>query len=59
MARGDANRADYIKRFYRVAPELPTHYDIVLNSDRLSPAQAVDIIVRAASADPGQDGRLV
>lgn len=51
VARGDANRADYIKRFYQVSPELPTHYDIVLNSDRLSADQAVDIIVRAASVD--------
>jgi cytidylate kinase len=52
VASGDANRADYIKRFYQVSPELPTHYDIVLNSDRLSVDQAVDIVVRAASTDP-------
>lgn len=52
VARGDKNRADYIKRFYQVSPELPTHYDIVLNGDRLSADQAVDIIVRTASADP-------
>lgn len=51
IARGDANRADYIKRFYDVSPELPTHYDIVLNSDRLSVDQAVEIIVGAASAE--------
>ena len=52
VARGDANRADYIKRFYGVGRELPTHYDIVLNSDRLSVRQAVEIVVGAASA-PG------
>lgn len=52
VARGDANRADYIKRFYGVSPELPTHYDIVLNSDRLSVEQAVDIIVRTATTEP-------
>lgn len=51
VARGDANRADYIKRFYQVAPELPTHYDIVLNSDRLSVEHVLDVIVRAASTD--------
>jgi hypothetical protein len=51
IARGDANRADYIKRFYDVSAELPTHYDIVLNTDRLSTDQAVAIIVRATSAD--------
>ena len=48
VARSDANRADYIKRFYAVSEELPTHYDIVLNSDRLSVDQAVDVVVRAA-----------
>ena len=52
VARGDASRADYIKRFYGVSAESPTQYDIVLNSDRLSVGQAVEIIVRAASADP-------
>jgi cytidylate kinase len=49
VARGDANRADYIKRFYGVAAELPTHYDVVVNTDRLSADQAVDLVVRAAS----------
>jgi cytidylate kinase len=48
VTRTDANRADYIKRFYDVAEELPTDYDIVLNSDRLSIDQAVDVVVRAA-----------
>jgi cytidylate kinase len=49
VTRSDANRADYIKRFYEVAEELPTDYDIVLNSDRLSIDQAVEVVVRAAS----------
>jgi cytidylate kinase len=50
VTRGDANRADYIKRFYGVAQELPTHYDLVINSDRLSADRAVDLIVHAASS---------
>ena len=49
VTRSDANRADYLKRFYAVSEELPTHYDIVLNSDRLSVDQAVDVVVTAAS----------
>ena len=49
VSRSDANRADYIKRFYQVSEELPTHYDIVLNSDRLSIDQAVEVVVQAAS----------
>jgi cytidylate kinase len=49
VARGDANRADYIKRFYGISQELPTHFDLVINSDRLSVGQAVDLIVQTAS----------
>jgi cytidylate kinase len=55
VARGDTNRADYIKRFYGIPHELPTHYDLVINSDRLSVEQAVDLIVRAASQGPSGD----
>lgn len=46
----DAERADYLRRFYGVEHELPTHYDIVLNTDRLSARQAADVLVRAAEA---------
>lgn len=54
VARGDASRADYIKRFYGVPAELPTHYDIVVNSDRLAIDQAVEVIVRAAAPASGR-----
>jgi cytidylate kinase len=49
----DEARADYLKRFYGVERELPTHYDVVVNTDELSVVDAADIviaaIVRAAS----------
>jgi Cytidylate kinase-like family len=48
VARGDANRADYLKRFYSVSTELSTHYDIVLNTDRVAPADAAALILTAA-----------
>ena len=48
VARGDANRADYLKRFYGASTELPTHYDIVLNTDRFAPAGAAALILTAA-----------
>jgi cytidylate kinase len=48
IARGDANRADYLKRFYKVAAELPTHYDIALNTDRVAPEDATALILSAA-----------
>jgi cytidylate kinase len=49
LKRSDAGRADYIKRFYGIAAELPTHYDIVINTDKLSPEDAARLIVDAAS----------
>ena len=48
IARGDANRADYLKRFYGISAELPTHYDIVLNTDHLATEDAAALILRAA-----------
>jgi Cytidylate kinase-like family len=47
LARLDANRADYLKRFYHVGSELPTHFDLVVNTDRLGPEQAAEVIVHA------------
>jgi cytidylate kinase len=50
VKRGDAGRADYIKRFYGVGAELPTHYDLVVNTDRLTPEHAAGLILHAARA---------
>ena len=48
IADNDAARAEYFQRFYRIEHELPTHYDIVLNTDALSLDEAAQIIVGAA-----------
>jgi len=45
----DAARADYLRRFHGVEVELPTHYDLVVNTDALSVEQAVDLVAQAAS----------
>jgi cytidylate kinase len=45
----DAARADYLKRFHEVGEELPTQYDLVLNTDRLSTEQAATLVSEAAS----------
>jgi hypothetical protein len=45
----DAGRADYLKRFYRIGEELPTHYDLVVNTDAVSVEQAAGLIALAAS----------
>lgn len=44
----DLARADYLKRFYGLK-ELPTSYDLVINTDALSFERAADVIVHAAS----------
>ena len=46
----DAARADYLKRFYSLAEELPTHYDLVVSTDVLSAEQATGLVVAAAQA---------
>ena len=48
VARGDANRSAYLKRFYGVSAELPTHYDIVINTDCVAPEDAATLILSAA-----------
>jgi hypothetical protein len=52
VARGDSNRADYLKRFYGVSTELPTHYDLVINTDRVTPEDAGALILSAARSQP-------
>jgi dephospho-CoA kinase len=51
IKRGDAGRADYIKRFYGIGEERPTHYDLVVNTDRISPEHAAQLIVTAAEGN--------
>jgi cytidylate kinase len=48
LRREDAGRADYLKRFYGVDRELPTHYDLVVNTDALTAAEAAAVIAAAA-----------
>jgi cytidylate kinase len=46
----DAARGDYLKRFYGVDEELPTHYDLVVNTDALSFERAAQVIEGAATS---------
>jgi cytidylate kinase len=45
----DRSRADYLSRFYTIESEQPTHYDVVLNTDRLKITDAAELVARAAS----------
>ena len=46
----DAGRRDYLRRFYDVDEELPTHYDLVVNTDVLSIEQAAELVSHAVSS---------
>ncbi len=45
----DADRRDYLRRFYDVEDELPTHYDLVVNTDVLAVDRAAELVSQAAS----------
>jgi cytidylate kinase len=45
----DRERRKYLERFYGIGAEVPTHYDIVLNTDVLSLSAAAEVILAAAS----------
>jgi cytidylate kinase len=49
IAKSDRERRDYFQEFYKIKDELPTHYDLVINTDVLTPIQAVELIVTAAT----------
>jgi cytidylate kinase len=51
VKEADAGRRDYLKRFYGVDRESPTDYDLVINTDVLSTAQAAEIISKAAERE--------
>jgi cytidylate kinase len=57
IVRSDAARADYLKRFYGLKEEPPTLYDLVLNTDRLSPEQAAQLIAEAAGHHAASEQR--
>ena len=41
----DKERRDYFKRFYQINDELPTHYDLTINTDQIDFDKAVALIV--------------
>jgi cytidylate kinase len=47
VEQSDAGRADYLKRFHGTKAETSTQYDVVVNTDRLSVAEAAVVVVGA------------
>ena len=48
VGEADKGRAVYLERFYHVKHEHPTDYDLVLNTDRLTPDEVAEIVAGAA-----------
>jgi cytidylate kinase len=48
ISDSDRQRREYLRRFYGVRQEMPTHYDLVINTDALTVPRAVQLIVSAA-----------
>ena len=48
VENSDTARAYYFQRFYDIEAELPTHYDLVVNTDALAFDEAADVVVTAA-----------
>jgi cytidylate kinase len=49
VREGSLARADYLKRFYGISRELPTHYDLVVNTDVISPDDAAKLVLAACA----------
>jgi len=49
LDESDRARKEYLERFYGIGRELPTHFDLVVNTDVLGVARAVDVIAAAAT----------
>lgn len=52
LRRSDAGRASYLKRVYDVSEESPADYDLVINTERLTPDAVAGLILSLAQASP-------
>jgi len=50
VTSSDRDRRDYFHRFYQLKEELPTHYDLVVNTDVIPPQHVAKIVVAAAQS---------
>jgi len=48
ISKSDQGRGNYFRTFYKRKQELPTHYDLVLNTEVLTPVHVTALIVFAA-----------
>jgi Cytidylate kinase-like family len=56
MSRNDSARTTYVRHYYRADPTDPSHYDLLLDSTRLSLDTCIDLITAAAMAAGHSNG---
>jgi cytidylate kinase len=52
LRKSDSARANYLKRVYGVDETSPTDYDVVINTERLTPDAAVGLILGLVQVRP-------
>ncbi len=50
VRESDEQRKQFLRRFYDISEELPSLYDLIINTDHLPISLAADLLVRAARA---------
>ena len=48
IQESDRERARFLERFYDVKEELPTHYDVIINTETLTIGRAARVVMQAA-----------
>ena len=48
VEESDRARALYLERFYEVGKEMPTHYDVTVNTETMTIASAARLVMQAA-----------
>ena len=57
VERGDDGRRNYLREFYEIEEELPTHYDMVFSTEVLGAKEVAALIVSAAGHDASAERR--
>jgi cytidylate kinase len=50
LRQSDTGRASYLKKIHGVGSEAPTDYDLVINTERMTPSAAVELILGLVQA---------
>jgi cytidylate kinase len=58
LETGDKARREYLRSFYEIDEELPTHYDLVVNTEVLTPERAAEVVLFTGAAAPQEEKSL-